>query len=738
MNFYFFRIQKEKKSINKRKKILFFFLSFCLVFPLKADEGMWVPLLLKRNQMDMQAKGCKLTAEDIYQVNGSSLKDAVVIFGGGCTGEVVSDQGLLLTNHHCGYGQIQSHSSLEHDYLTNGFWAASLAEELPCNGLSVTFLVRMEEVTTEVLQNLSETLSEAVRADSIKIRIKRIESRAVEGTHYQGRVVPFYYGNQYYLFVNEVFEDVRFVGAPPSNIGKFGGDTDNWVWPRHTGDFSVFRIYADSNNEPAPYNSKNQPYHPKKFLKIDLKGVEENDFTFVFGYPGRTQEYLSSYGIKQIVEVENPIRIEARTQRLDIIKKAMNTSALQRIQYAAKAASIANGWKKWIGETKGVERLEAVNRKEEYEKKFQQWTQSPSGLPYQGILTALKQSYHSLEPYNVMNVIFQEHVNAPEIVGFAYGFKKLCQVSEGLDTTICVEAQVEQMKKRTEAFYKNYDPNIDREIFEKLAFMTSSGNMVQVIDFEGINMEKQLDNFYKKSLFSQKEKLLKFLSQYEKGDYKKIEKDMLYKYSQLVYSQYFAQTRPMLALYQRRIDSLQRLYMKGQMEMVQEVKSLNSHLLADTNIPVFYPDANFTLRVSYGKVAGFSPSDAQHYNYYTTLNGIMQKENPEIYDYVVEDKLKTLYLNKDYGRYANQKGEMPVGFIATNHTTGGNSGSPVLNAEGNLIGLNFDRNWEGTMSDIIYDPDLCRNISLDIRYCLFIIDKFAGAHRLIEEMSLVE
>lgn len=699
------------------------FLSVLFLLPLvaRADEGMWLPILLNKNEADMQAKGLQINAEDIYSVNGSSLKDAILMFGGGCTGELVSDQGLLFTNHHCGYGQIQAHSTLENDYLTKGFWAKELGDELACPGLTVSLLIRMEDVTDSVLHDIPSYYTNKQKNDTIQARIKELVKSAEEGTHYKASVKPFFQGNQYYLFLHEVFTDVRLVGAPPSNIGKFGGDTDNWMWPRHTGDFSVFRVYVDSQNKPAPYSPTNRPYQPKKYLPISLEGVEEGDFTFVFGYPGRTQEYLTSYAVKLLSQTENPLRIKARTKRLGLIKAASDQDPLIRIQYAAKSAQIANAWKKWIGENKGIQRLNTIPQKEQFEIEFQAWTESESAAAiYKNLLPELKRIYTEMEPYAAMNAQFQEHILAPEIVSFAYKFKTLVEQSQNKDSAL--SANLAKLKQNAQTHFKNYNPSLDRSIFEELSVIeeTLGKEPIRLIDFPDEEYGKYLDKIYATSIFADETKCLKFLENYKPSDYKKIEKDPAYQYAQIAYSQYNQQTRPMLQSYQNQIDSLQSLYMRAQMEMQK-----------DKN---FYPDANFTLRLAYGKVEGFRPANGVIYEHYTTLDGIMEKENPEIYDYVVEDKLKELYKTKDFGDYADKNGKMPIAFIASNHTTGGNSGSPVLNAKGELIGINFDRNWEGTMSDIVYDPLLCRNISLDVRYCLFIIDKFAGANRLIEEL----
>ena len=735
-----------KKSILNKWPLLAFLLLPGSFSVLRADEGMWIPLLLDQNEAEMQRMGLQLDAEDIYSINHSSLKDAVVIFGGGCTGEVVSDQGLVLTNHHCGYDAIQYHSSVEHDYLTDGFWAGSFEEELPCPGLEVRFLERITDVTDAVLHGLDAKLPEKVREDSIRIRSKRLAG-PFEAEGYEARVVPFYHGNQYYMFVYEVYPDVRLVGTPPSNIGKFGGDTDNWMWPRHTGDFSVFRIYADSANRPASYSPSKRPYKPEKHLSIDLNGYEEGDFTFVLGYPGSTQEYISSYAVRLIEDVMDPMRISARTERLDVIKAAMDRDAKTRIQYASKAAGIANGWKKWQGEIKGLERLNVVGSKQDYETVFQDWCSGVNGKEFAGILPALKENYQGLEPYLVMQIIFQEHILAPEAVSFAYSFNLLHDVAKGTDSSMSLEDALAVCKEKAGIFFKDYDPEVDRAIFERLAFMVNAdGTRDQVIDFEGSTLEKQLDWFYGKSVFTSRERMEKFLGNFKESSYKALERDPMFKYAQVVFGQYVNQTYPFIRMYNARIDSLQRLYMKGQIRLkesgdfasLMRVGIRNDIPLSNVGSEMLYPDANFTMRVAYGQVKGFEPADAVEYAPYTTLAGIMEKEDPDIYDYVVEARLKDLYARKDYGPYANALGEMPVAFVGTNHTTGGNSGSPVLNGDGNLIGINFDRNWEGTMSDVRYDPDMCRNIMLDIRYCLFIIDKFAGAERLIDEMDIIK
>ena len=700
-----------------------------VLFPafLFAGEGMWIPMLLQYNEKEMQEMGMCITADDIYSINHSSLKDAIVLFGGGCTGEIVSDQGLLLTNHHCGYDYIQRHSSVEHDYLTNGFWAMNRGEELPCPGLSVIFLREMRDVTEKVLYNINVDMPEDERQAKIDENIKKLIAKFEKETDYKVSIKPFFLGNEYYVLFNEIYTDVRLVGCPPSNIGKFGGDTDNWVWPRHTGDFSVFRVYADKNGHPAAYSDDNVPYKPAKHLDISLKGAEEGDFAFVFGYPACTNEYLPAVAVDQEANLIDPITVDLRGKVLDIYNQYQEQDPKVRIQYASKHASIGNGWKKWMGVTEGINHFHGVEKKQAFEQDFYDWAmQSRSRYMYVNLIRQFDKNYKELEPYQLAYTYLSEAGLRTELISFAGRFARLSEVTKDTPQED-IDRMLHQLKGTSESFFKDYYEPIDRDVAkmllkEYLKAQPADFRPSFLNDIKEVN--EYVDKLFDKTMFTDQAKVTALLDNFKVKDAKKLAKDPALQVYQSLMGFFRNEVHGKMASITADNDRLRLIYMKGQMEMQTEKR--------------LFPDANFTLRVTYGKIEGFKPQDGKTYRHFTTLEGIMQKENPDIYDYVVEPRLKELYNKKDYGRYADKDGTMHVAFTASVHTTGGNSGSPILNADGQLLGLNFDRCWEGTMSDLIYDPDICRNISVDIRYVLFIIDKFAGAGHLIDEMTIVE
>ncbi len=701
------------------------------IFTARADEGMWIPVLIEKyNIRIMQENGFKLTAEDIYSINKASMKDAVVLFGGGCTGEFISDKGLIITNHHCGYGSIQNHSTLEHDYLADGFWAASNAEELSNPGLTVTILKYMEDVTAKVLEGVTNGMDAVKREAVINANITSINTEAVKGTHYQAMVRPFFLGNQYFLIVNEVFRDVRLVGAPPSGIGKFGGDTDNWVWPRHTGDFSLFRVYADKENKPAAYSADNIPYTPASYFPVSLRGVKEGDFAMVFGYPARTQEYAPSNHIRMLKDVIYPKQVEIRGAKISIMEQEMAKDPLVRLQYSGKSFGLANGWKKSIGEIQSLNKIDGITRKEAFEKGFMEWVGAdPERMTKYGNLfeqyDEIYKTYTTLYLVNnyTTEVFFN---NGAETAGLANSFRNAVEMAGTNSPDL--KNELTRLQNSAGSFFRNYNDVVARRLF------------VAVMDLYGRNIESEwqapaykefyascngdfksvTDKLFTKSIFTSEKKVQGLLNEF---DLKKVKKDPFYILASSATELLDTKVRPELTALDARLAGLNRLYMAAQMEYGKG--------------KVFYPDANSTLRLSYGKVMGYDSRDAVYYKPFTTLSGVMEKDNPDIYDYKVPERLKELYREKDFGRYGVE-GDVPVCFISNNHTSGGNSGSPVLDAEGRLIGINFDRAWEGVASDIMYNPLQSRNISLDIRYVLFIIDKFAGADYLIREMTLIE
>lgn len=619
------------------KSILSSLLLFSTVFSASADEGMWLPSLIEKGTIkDMRKAGLKLTAKDLYDVNSASLNDAVVLFGGGCTGEMISPEGLLLTNHHCGYGQIQSHSSVQNDYLTYGFVAMNREQELPNPGLKVSFLREMRDVTKEVESGMSN---------------QEIIEAATKGTHYRADIKPLYYGNEYYIYIYEEFKDVRLVFAPPSAIGKFGGDTDNWMWPRHTGDFSMFRVYADKDGNPAEYSKDNVPYEPKRFLEISAKGVQEGDFTFVYGFPGTTQQFLHSDAVKYIVEKGNPNKIALRDIRLKHMNEAADKSAEVRIKYASKNATVANAWKKWQGEALGLVRLNTVEKKQKEEAEFKAWAK---GTEFETVVDDLAKVYDEISAIQFRTDIYTEGALGSEMLRYLL---------------------TPAARRDSAAFYKDYDVELDKkitkELFAYVADVLSKDELPEGFSADSEPTEELGAEF------------LKLISNSRSLELKK------------------------------ELDSLYKVYVRG--------------IRAKDTKTNFYPDANLTLRITYGKVAGYTPLDGVYYVPQTTIRGVMEKDKPEIYDYNVPQRLRDL---------APDNMDVPVAFIATNHTSGGNSGSPVLDKNGRLVGLNFDRVWQGTMSDVDYDPEMCRNISMDIHYMLFLVGEYGGAQHLINEMVI--
>ena len=672
-----------------KKTLLLVALIFATSFSAFADKGMWLPSLISSRIKDMKAKGFKLSAEDIYSINKASLKDAVVLFDGGCTGEIVSEKGLLLTNHHCGYDAIQALSTVEHDYLTNGFWAKSHAEELPCPGLKVHILVRMEEVT------------ERLAAGETKQQI--IAKAEAEGVGYRASVEPMYYGNIAYLFIYREFNDVRLVGTPPSAIGKFGADNDNWIWPRHTGDFSVFRIYVNENNEPAEYSANNKPYKPARHFEVSTAGVKEGDFTMIYGFPGNTQEYITSDAVKYIAETSDPTKIALRTQRLDIIGAAQATSPKIRLQYAAKHASIANAWKKWQGEVLGINRLGTYDKKLAYEARFRQENPDKAYL-----LDSLAAAYaRNAEGY------FNYELYAETLRGI-----ELQQVVNIALSNLSNEEKMEA----AERFYKDFVLDVDRAL--AIAMLTeyeAKGTFISE-ELKALFAAHGGAKGYAEWLYDNTK-----LGSFEAFQAASIAEDPMTEFVMAI-QPIAKRIKPYTYRNFSNIPDIERWfrpYVKALMEWDKQ--------------RAFFPDANLTLRVAYGKVAGYEYADGEYHLPQTTIEGIMEKDNPDIYDYNIPQSLRDVYATKDYGRWGitmNGKYTVPVCFIATNHTTGGNSGSPVLNNKGQLIGINFDRTWLSTMSDIEFDETLCRNIICDIRYVLFVMDKVGGAGWLIEEMGL--
>jgi hypothetical protein len=704
----------------------FRFLLLLLFVQVNAQQGgMWIPSLLKgMNESEMKNLGMKISAEQIYSINKSSIKDGVPQFDNKCTAEVISPQGLILTNHHCGFDAIQNHSTVEHDYIENGFWAYKMEDELTNKGMVVSFVVRIDDITSKVLEGTA-SLTEAEKQKKIKENIETLTRTLPKESWQDNLIKAFYYGNQYLCFVTETFKDIRLVGAPPSSIGKFGDVTDNWVWPRHTGDFSLFRIYADKNNRPAEYSTENVPYKPKYYFPISIKGLKKNDFTMVLGYPGTTQEYLPAIAVDQIVTTIDPAKIELRDVTLKVQDGFMRKDNAIKIQYAAKNASIANHWKKWMGEIKGLKKANAVAAKQKFEKEFQEKViAAGKQSEYGSLLSDFEKNYTEIKDYALAKAFYDETVlkNA-EILAIGNKLYQLEQLYHTKGEKAFNDRRTTLINGWGE-FYSEFNPKVEQKVFEQLIDIYSKKYPKQFLpaSLENINAEGLAEEIFTKSQMVSFDKVKELLSGDSKTVLEKLNNDRGYQVSKAIIGNHLKNVAPKYDEINLRITATQRTYMKAILELFPKNR--------------IFPDANSTLRVTYGKIKGYNPSDAVIYEPFSYLDGVIEKYIPGDYEYDVSKKLIDLYNKKDYGIYG-VNGRMPLDFIATNHTTGGNSGSPALDAKGNLIGLNFDRVWEGTMSDIYYSPEICRNIMVDMRYVLFIIDKFAGAENLIKEMKII-
>ena len=716
------------------KKVKLSFLGVFILFSSStfAVEGMWLPFLIKRlNERDMKAKGLQLTAEELYSVNTSSLKDAIVSLGGFCTAEVVSPEGLILTNHHCGFEAIQSQSSVENNYLAKGFWSYNKSEELPSPGLTAAFLVRIEDVSEKINKLLTNEMTEDERAKIIGEQSKIITDESIAGTHYNADVETFFNGNEFYLFVYETFRDVRLVGAPPEAIGKFGGDTDNWMWPRHTGDFSMLRIYSGPDGKPADYSTSNIPMKSKHFLPISLDGVKEGDFSMIFGYPGSTDRYLTSFGVKQAIEIKNPTTVAIRDLKLKIIKEDSDADEAVRIKYAAKYAQTANYWKYFIGETKGLKKLKVVDQKKEMETKFTEWANANADRKkkYGDALNYISQGYAASDKSILSSTyLFEAGLLGSDIIRFAYRLNANAQKAITETDPDKKAKLIDGLKKRSKDFFTDYNQPTDKKLFSSLfekyaknvpadqrpAFMNTVNSK-----YKG-DYKKFTEAAYKKSFVDDQGLVTAFLDNLNK---KKLDSDPLIKAANDVFAIYFGEADKDKEAKEKQVKG-ERLFLAGLREMQPD--------------KTFYPDANSTMRMTYGTVENYIPADGVKYGYETSLDGVMEKEDPTNEEFIVPAKLSELYKNKDFGQYADKNGKIITCFISDNDITGGNSGSPVINGKGELIGIAFDGNWEAMSGNIAFEPNVQRTISVDIRYVLFIIDKYAGAKNLINEMKLVK
>ncbi len=714
-------------------RILFFLIAVCTICraQLKADEGMWLPFMIDDAlYSEMGEMGLNLTRDQIFSFSGSSLKDAIVHFGGGCTAEIISDQGLVLTNHHCGYSRIQSHSTVDNDILTNGFWAENLGDELPNPGLFVRFLVQAEDVTDQVLADVRPEMSENDREAAIRTKISEVVHQASSGNHYSANVRPMFAGNEYFLFVYETFNDVRLVGTPPESIGSYGGDTDNWMWPRHTGDFALFRVYTAPDGTPAEYSADNIPLKPRHFLPVSIKGVQEGDFAMILGYPGSTDRYLTSYGIEFNLEHMYPVRIDIRRKKLDIIESAMASSDEIRIKYASKQAGIANYWKNFIGKSRSLNRLNVAEAKRDIEREFEKWNSldADRNQEYGQVMDEYRQTYDAYRVFNSQNFAFFEAMaTGPDILALANQFNNLLVLLQDRADEEALNKEIESLRGRAQRTYRNFDQEVDQQLwaamFEVYNDYTMPNNKPDIYHTIERKYRNQYDRFasdvYKNSIFANEESLNNFLN---RPSARRLRNDIAFQAARSVYSNYSVVSRQLQEV-DTSLSRADRLFLKGLREMKPDA--------------LYYPDANGTMRFTYGSVGGYHPADAVYYDYYTTLSGVMEKEDPSHHEFVVSDKLKRLYTDEDFGRYATN-GKMVVNFISNNDITGGNSGSPVINGDGHLIGLAFDGNWEAMSGDILFEEQVQRCINVDARYIVFLIDKFAGSSRIIDEMMIIE
>lgn len=717
-----------------KKGLVFLLLLMSIVKITKADEGMWLPFLLDQvNMSKMQEMGVKLSAEEIYSVNHSSLKDAIVIFGGGCTGEIISDQGLLLTNMHCGYRQVQSHSTIENDYLKNGFWAKELTDELPNPGLTVSFLIRVEDVTEKVNGNLTDEMSEDVRNQKVKTLGEDLAKKAIEGTHYQSVFKSYYGGNQFYILIYEVYKDVRLVANPPVSIGDFGSLTDNWMWPRHKADFSMFRVYTGPDGKPAEYSSENIPLKPKHYLPVSLKGVQPDDYAMILGNPGSTDRFMTTYGIKELMEIEHPNRIKIRGAKLEIMNKTMEISPAHRIMYAAKYKGASNYWKYSVAQMAGFERNNVIEHRQELENEFNEWVSQNTDRKnkYGETLKLIEDAYNQRKEFiNASQYINETMRRGPEIVAFADKakslYKELSKDKRNRDKEK-LESLTKELETNGKTYYRDYDKATDQKIAEALFnILKNDLDVTYYPEYFTSAMEQYkqdikafVSDLYSKTIFANEEAFNNFI---KNPKIEGLKEDPVFLFALSVgikYDELSSQSKN----YDEQLEKGQRLFIQGVMEM-QKGRS-------------FYPDANFTMRLTYGKVGGYSPRDAVYYKHYTTLAGVLEKEDPNNYEFIVPQKLKDLYEAKDYGRYAYGD-EMRVCFTTNNDITGGNSGSPVINGKGELIGLAFDSNWEGMTGDIEFEQEMQKTVCTDIKYIVWLMEKFLGAQRIVDELKFVE